>query len=249
MKTVFKREITRYYYKMDVVEYPEGLVKFESSTPGTYSVELTDGIYEITCVAGGSGGTGLNQTIKLGKQTIYMGQAMGGGSGSGFSGTFTLTEGTYSITVGAGSGGAYNASIGAGGSSSVSGVVTCYGGGSHATNGVGAGGAAPTVSLEATNITLNTAGNAGGSATSTSRNCTAAGGASVYGGYGAGGSATSATAASGSGGPGYVKILAFQEIAVVPGTAEDYDFYEDVINDSQNVCQLENNSLKAFKEY
>lgn len=158
--------------------YTPDQVIFESSTPGTYSVDiLTNGKYEIICVGAGGGG------VRYGNGGFIPYQYAGGGSGGYSNSIQNLTEGTYSITVGGGGGWTNNGGnhAGTGGTSSFSDIVNATGGQGGLRLGTGSGGVG---------ITQN--GNTG---------TTTAAGASVYGGYGAGGYSTS------NGGAGYVKIV------------------------------------------
>lgn len=205
-------KITRKYYKRGIVEYPEGVVKFESSTPGTYNIDIEkDGLYEIICVGGGGGGV----RWRAGSWD----DKAGGGSGGYSNLTQNLTKNSYNIAVGAGggwtnSGGRY---AGSGGTSSFANIVNATG---------GQGGYRLKSCSGGTGITQN--GNGG---------TPSAAGASVYNGYGAGGYADR------NGGSGYVKVTCFSEETIVPGTAEDYDFYEDV---PEFQAVTNNNKLYAF---
>lgn len=203
--------------------YPIDTVIYESSTAGISSVELKEGIYEVYCIAGGSGGAAVGGT------STNRAVAVGGASGSGFIGKVRLNKGAYQITVGsggAGSSGAYrytatsvkggdsfigNLVIARAGEVSMEKVITAYGGESSTTNGnniaiAGNGGAVPSVNTSIISQTLNKAGNQGNIvrywATSTA-------GASVYGSYGAGGASTAydggGTHVDGS--SGYIKIV------------------------------------------
>ena len=51
------KKIKEGYLNGEKVYSSGGVIIFESSTAGTYTVELSSGKYEITCVAGGGGGT------------------------------------------------------------------------------------------------------------------------------------------------------------------------------------------------
>lgn len=139
--------------------YPLDTVLFESSTPGTSTVELEKGIYEVYCIGGGGEGAVDQVTNKK-----------GGGSGAGYIGVVSLEKGSYIVTIGNGQGG----------NSSISNVVTAYGGESSHHFVEGKGGAMPTITATEISYTLKTAGNGGNSLR---------GGASVYNGYGKGGDA------------------------------------------------------------
>lgn len=243
MKLVAK--ITRKYYKRDIVEYPEGVVIFESSTPGSYDVDLVSGQYEIICVGAGGGGAAACNSWCC---------SAGGGSG-GYSNVLqNVSEGTYTAVVGAGGAGtgqvAYG-TAGSGGDSSFDTVVGYGGAGgfAHGYNGAWTGGAGGTGTT--TNGNTGTSGN-----NYSTRNYTPGGGAaSVYNGYGVGGGAYTCYYKSGfsstkrkeggtqPGGSGYVKVTCYAEITITPGTAEDYDFYEDI---PEMNAVVNNNKLYAF---
>lgn len=204
--------------------FPIDTVIYESSTAGVSTVELKEGIYEVYCIAGGSGGAAVGGT------STNRAVAVGGASGSGFIGKVRLNKGAYQITVGAGgagSSGAYRYTatsvkggksyighrvIARGGEVYLEKLVEAYGGESSTTNGnniaiAGNGGAVPFVNTSIIiSQTLNKAGNQGNIvrywATSTA-------GASVYGSYGAGGASTAlkggGTHVDGS--SGYIKIV------------------------------------------
>jgi hypothetical protein len=203
--------------------YPSDTIVYESSTAGTSTVELEKGIYEVYCIAGGSGGAAVGGT------STARAVAVGGASGSGFIGKVRLNEGTYRIVVGAGgagSSGAYrytatsvkggdsfigNLVIARAGDVSLEKLITAYGGESSTTNGnniaiAGNGGAVPSVNTSIISQTLNKAGNQGNIvrywATSTA-------GASVYGSYGAGGASTALNGGGTheDGSSGYIKIV------------------------------------------
>lgn len=204
--------------------FPIDTIVYESSTAGSETITLEEGIYEVYCIAGGSGGAAVGGT------STARAVAVGGASGSGFIGKVRLNEGTYRIIVGAGGAGSsgayrYTATSVKGGKSSIGNLVitrageenlenlvTAYGGESSTTNGnniavAGNGGAVPYVNTSIIiSQTLNKAGNQGNIvrywATSTA-------GASVYGSYGAGGASTAynggGTHVDGS--SGYIKIV------------------------------------------
>lgn len=83
--------------------YPSDTIVYESSTAGISTVELEEGIYEVYCIAGGSGGAAVGGT------STNRAVAVGGASGSGFIGKVRLNKGTYKITVGAGGAGSSGA--------------------------------------------------------------------------------------------------------------------------------------------
>lgn len=172
--------------------YPLDTVIFEQTAAGTYSVALEKGKYEVYCIAGGAGGSGID--ILSASFASY-----GGGSGSGFIGIINMAKGTYSITVGKG-GEARQINLGEFGSnSSIGDLIITYGGQSDYNS--GPGGAAPTVNTAILQQTLNTPGNTGACVESTS----SVGGAAVYMSYGKGGDGSSVAAENGH--TGYVKIV------------------------------------------
>ena len=167
--------------------YKKGQVIFESSTPGTYNVEiLGKGKYEVYCIGGGGGGYYKRNPKSVGS----------GGSGSGFIGIIKIEASILSVSVGAG--GRYQSYNGAG--SSIGNLVITYGGGRGSTG--GAAGAQPTINATIISTTLNSAGNPGESSGGSGP---VAGGASLYNGYGAGG--VGQTGNNSSGVSGYVKIV------------------------------------------
>lgn len=182
---------------VSLVEQPYDIdeVVFESSTAGTYSVDLVaNGKYEVICVAGGGGGYH-NPTT-----TMYS-YDFGGGSGSGFDCILQLTGGSYNITVGAG--GIKQGGAAAGKSYFGTSYANPGENGKKGTNSSkrAAGGAAPTITYTIVSTVFNAAGNTG----TYDVQSTAAGGASVYDntatGYGAGGRSNQ------NGYAGYVKII------------------------------------------
>lgn len=160
---------------------PAGTVIFESSTTGTYTVELSKSQnYEVLMVGGGSGAA---------QRFIQPYGSVGGGSGAFISGTTFIEKGTYTVVVGAG---------GYGGDMSGAGEATTFigqsaGGGTAGIVGErwpGQGGSY-TVTLEGlTGINGNSGSDNGH------------GGASRYEGHGAGGWYRD------PGEPGYIKITA-----------------------------------------
>lgn len=224
MKLVAK--ITRKYYKREIVEYPEGVVKFESSTPGNYDVDLVSGKYEIICVGAGGGGVDSEESAWSHKQ--------GGGGSGGYSklSDTAISSGSYDIVVGAGAGSifTYGGATAQPGGNSTFGNDICVGyggGGGSASYGGSSGGAGGQG-----NISNGNNGRTGQNA----------GGASVYGGYGSGGYCNNRNVVV-SGGSGYVKVTCYAEITITPGTAEDYDFYEDIPGFQ---AVVNNNKLYAF---
>lgn len=185
--------------------YQRGELIFESSTPGTYEIELlTIGTYEIYCIAGGSG-------ANYSKGTLGSKFVGSGGSGSGFIGVLKLTDPVLSIVVGNGGFGTSHDSStttsGAGGNSSISNIVVCYGA-SGATIGrdhaiYGKGGSLPTLSAVPITTILHSVGNDGNY--SRTSNSTTYGGAALYENYGKGGDNVGTSPQNGS--AGYVKIV------------------------------------------
>lgn len=204
--------------------FPIDTIVYESSTAVATTITLEEGIYEVYCIAGGSGGAAVGGT------STARAVAVGGASGSGFIGKVRINKGNYQITVGAGGAGSsgayrYTATSVKGGNSyigkrvvtragepSLEKLVEAYGGESSTTNGndiavAGNGGAVPSVNTSIIiSQTLNKAGNQGNIvrywATSTA-------GASVYGSYGAGGASTALNGGGThvDGSSGYIKIV------------------------------------------
>lgn len=159
--------------------FPIDTVIYESSTAGTSTVELEEGIYEVYCIAGGGGGH---------KQSVAV--VSGGGSGSGYIGQIKIPKGSYQIIVGAGGQRGKDSGTN-GGNSSIGSLITAYGGGGG-NDGRGAGGSIPTLNATEVSRTLMVAGNNGNKYNP---------GASVYSSYGAGGRPEA------NGSSGYVKIV------------------------------------------
>ena len=182
--------------------YTPNQVLFESSTPGTYSLNiLTDGVYEVYCIAGGSGGV----TKHL---ILNNNPTASGASGSGYIGNLKITQGTYHIVVGRGSSGKYgrNEKVSDAENSSISNVVTSYGGkGGKPYNDQtqAVGGNIPTIFAQEISFTLKQRGNNGIIANYAG---VYSGGASLYNGYGKGGDVRTRNYAN-DGANGYVKII------------------------------------------
>lgn len=191
--------------------FPIGTVLFDNATPGTYSLTLPAGTYEVYVIAGGGGASA--------RRYVRNRNGSGGGSGSGFIGYIRITSKiSAEIAVGAGGTGAFTQGYAAvkgadGGNSYIGGLVTCYGGKARESNysgqyndaaGGGAGGAAPTINTTIVSQTLNRAGNVGQSRTNTEQ---APGGASIYNNYGGGGMAGADQYYANPGTNGYVKII------------------------------------------
>ena len=84
------------------------------ATPGTYSLELEAGDYEVEMYGAGGGDYSWSYQKAYGHN--------GGGSGAGFKGTVTLPKGTYTLTVGA------TNATGNGGDTSINDLIICGGG-------------------------------------------------------------------------------------------------------------------------
>lgn len=200
---------------------PVGTVVFESSTAGTYSIDIDrDQDFRIIAVGGGSGGT--YNLDNSGDHMEKQGSASGG-SGAYLEFVKTLQKGSYTVTVGAGgakNGGFHDGSSfpsGAGGDTYMSlngtDLFKCGGGTSatalYATTFRGSAGQGGSNTLPSEYITIeeNTVGNNGSSKVAYSN---LSGGASVYNGYGAGGSSQSdyRWGNSTAGTAGYLKIIA-----------------------------------------
>lgn len=177
-------------------KYDKNQIIFDSSTAGTFSIYLDNGIYDVICVGGGGAAA---------MRGVYddKGYGWGGGSGGGFVGRLSITnKGTYTVVVGSANNNTKsqssdtqisNPSDTSTHDSYISGIIRCGGGGSGHYNSsyVGAAGSAPVIDSSVTLISssVNRAGNAGSSKSGGNGSdsaVTASGGASVYGGYGKG---------------------------------------------------------------
>lgn len=186
---------------------------FESSSPGTYTLNITRaGNYEVTVIGAGSGSAAGSDKAKYsGKSRLAA-----GGSGAAVVTIYNLAVGSYIITVGAGGAGSGTGmwtwnNGGAGGSSSFSNYITCTGGG--ATHSAWSdwsgqyGGAAGTVSVLTGYSSIGFQSN--GIAGTVYRGYgDFSGAASVYGGYGKGGDGGSNSNGgwTQAGGNGYVCV-------------------------------------------
>lgn len=201
-------EVRRVYKGSQLIwGYDPSEVIFQSSTPGTYIVDIaTSGYYNVAVVGGGSGGAYVYSS------KFSDGRASGG-SGAGFVGIVYLTAGVHTIKVGAGgSGKAYesngqsSATSTAGEQSAIDSIIVANGGGSAkarirgASQTAGSGGTLSYDSSKVQSYSLAKNGNAG----TTIYESNITGGASVYGGYGKGGNAGNRYTTSGSN--GYVLI-------------------------------------------
>lgn len=75
--------------------YKKNFVLFESATPGTYTLDIKAGTFEISIIGAGGGGGG--GSYKSGHKH----PGGGGGSGAGFIGNIKLVRGIYYLVVGA----------------------------------------------------------------------------------------------------------------------------------------------------
>lgn len=195
--------------------YQSGELIFESSTPGTYEIELlATGIYEVYCIGGGAGS--LRNNLSNSKYTFRQ-VSIAGGSGAGYIGRITLSEGVLSICVASGGIGQsfsnnslnYGVNTGAlaGGTSSI-GTFVSVGGGKPGSTGrdqmnPSYGGEIPSVNVDEINTILRSGGNIGECQNRTTTSVS--GGASVYENYGKGGDVIGISPQNGS--AGYVKII------------------------------------------
>lgn len=167
-------------------------VVFESDVAGDHSISLEAGTYKVT--ATGAGGPAAMKGVYDDRGYLWT-----GGGGAAFIGTFNLTGGVYTITVGkivnnttaqTSNTQTSNPTDTTIYNTVISNVVTVGSGGpALADNYVGAGGVAPTLSATPLTTILNQAGNSGVSGSGgkgSSANYTANGGASLYKGYGIG---------------------------------------------------------------
>ncbi len=193
--------------------YKKDQVIFESSTPGTYNVELlADGKYEVYCIGGGAGAAHTSERIS---GNVRYSRA-GGGSGSGFVGIIKLKKSTLSCVVGNGGAPLRVPSTTAlltgypGGDSKIQDFVISYGAPASVVRSYPSycesyAAPIPEISIVPLSQELNIAGNVGQTGTGSSGRGYA-GGASVYNGYGTGGTA-SADLSAHAGTAGYVKIV------------------------------------------
>ena len=162
--------------------YPSGTVLLEKTASGTYSMVVDyDCTVHVDLVGAGSGACYGNNTANRKK----------GGSGAYISGTTSITAGTYSVVVGAGSAGVTNVN------------TTVSAGGNSTFNSNTAGGAPSYVPFRANS--------SGGTATVSSSGLSGQNGSSAnttgwISGYGAGGNTTNNQAATINGKDGYCKI-------------------------------------------
>ena len=198
----------------DILLEPKLDIEFniwESSTPGTYQVELkAEGKYQIILVGAGGGGAGYGTKRKS-----------AGGSGGYINGYFNLERGIYTFTVGKGGDGIYSPDngylqAGAGTSTTIrsntcnmtanaggGGYIYQYGSGCTITPGSG-GSVSSVPSGILVELVASQSGNSGNGTTSDSYTVMR-GGESLYNGYGKGGDAYCGTATE-DGGNGYAMI-------------------------------------------
>lgn len=180
--------------------YKKNFVLFESSTPGTYTIDIKAGTFELMiCGAGGGGG---------GSATSHAWVGSNGGSGAAFKGQVKLPKTTLTIKVGAGGSGgpASGRNAGGGGNGTLSSIyqdtvnlITT--GAGNGGNGTGSGasannGAGGTLTMGELNIVSQTIQSNGVSYSTVSI---------LDNGWGAGGAARSSNSGT-SGQNGYVKL-------------------------------------------
>lgn len=178
------------------IGYPSGEVLFESSTPGTYTLNvLYPCTVHVDMVGGGSGGASYYL-----KSPLTVARASGGGSGAYITGNIDIPAGGYSVVVGSGGAGATSGGTAGGGGATTFFNQTAGGGTSHNNSAVGSGGS---YAITVSGLTGRNGNNGGGPVKGG-----AGGGGSLYGGYGSGGSAYSnnGSQSANPGGNGYVKI-------------------------------------------
>ena len=200
---------------------------FESSTPDTYNLEITNaGTYSIEMYGAGGGWARGGYPVS----GHYDNTIATGGSGAGFKGILNLPVGSYSLTVGAGgtyvSGGRgttggntnFNDIISANGAT---GGYTIYGGTNQSVRVGGVGGTLQIIdSSYITSISKQTNGRNGNSTAVTDALAYMSGATSVYDdtitGYGAGGGSSHEAV------NGYCKIVRISE------DSSDYDYYTEI---------------------
>ena len=202
--------LTKVYYQTTVVwessHYQPDEILFESSTAGTYSLDILDTAnYEVYCIGGGAGAL-YGKVYRNGKLSNTNSYASGG-SGGGFIGIFNLNDDNYQIIIGS-RGSIRNTNIfsweygNAGGYSQITNIVKCNGGTRPAIDSYGysiSNGGSVDVLLTPISYTLNTQGNNG---YYVSKGGAPNGGASVYSGHGKGGDGQTDNSTN-----GYVKII------------------------------------------
>lgn len=195
-------------------------ININYTTSGTYTLNIDKSdLYTITLVGGG--GNAYYKTTGDADGGYAYTRGWGGGSGAVFRGTFSLTAGNYTVTVG-----------GVAGTSSISdpfgNEIVSVGGGTNAGSwAVGNGGAVATINSNyvARDININKAGNNGLTAKGDWGKGYGTGGASLWTGYGTGQSIN----ADGSWGrtDGYFNIITY----TLPDTTEKlYAFQKDVFD-------------------
>lgn len=96
--------------------YKKDFILFESGTPGTYTIEIKSGIFELMiCGAGGGGGGSATKHSWLGSN---------GGSGAAFKGEVKLSTSSLQLTIGQGGNGGPSSgrNAGAGGNGTASSI-------------------------------------------------------------------------------------------------------------------------------
>lgn len=183
---------------LEQIYYNDGQTLWESGGGGAAATLnlLTSGRYRVICIGGGGGGI----QSQLRHAT--------GGSGSGFDCVFYLNKGDYYVYVGNGGYPVYQSSGGSAGDGENSqfGTSVAYGGkgGCNWPNPHGGeGGAGPTITYQALNVYLNSAGNYGLFSSNNIYDQTA----SIYGLAGAGGRAINSDQGDNRGNAGYVKVI------------------------------------------
>lgn len=169
-----------------------------TSTPGTYTLDLEDGDYDVVVVGAGGGGSGCSKHS----------DGASGASGSAFVGTITLTAGTYNVVVGAGGVGTPRMDWsrgGTGGSSSIGDLIIAGGGTGGALDASGGTGGSLTLNIVPKSYTVKSNGRNGAGGYGWGQTSTVA---SPYGGYGYGGYGGQCDwQGGGTGGNGYISLI------------------------------------------
>ncbi|MDD4556508.1 MAG: hypothetical protein PHE89_04180 [Alphaproteobacteria bacterium] len=183
--------------------YKVGTTVYEKAAPGTYTITLKAGTFELWLCGGGGGGGGC-----AGSHSWY-GQV--GGSAAAFKGLVTLPAGTYTVVIGAGgtagAGSGRNATAGQNGTASSfkfsdtskANITTGAGNGGFGTGNYSSAnnGAGGVLTISALTIKSSTVRSNGVTASSTSL---------LGNGYGAGGAIQSGTSGK-PGTSGYIKLI------------------------------------------
>lgn len=169
-----------------------------TSTPGTYTLDLEDGDYDVVVVGAGGGGSGCSKHS----------DGASGASGSAFVGTITLTAGTYNVVVGAGGVGTARLDWsrgGTGGSSSIGDLIIAGGGTGGALDASGGTGGSLTLNIVPKSYTVKSNGRNGAGGYGWGQTSTVA---SPYGSYGYGGYGGQCDwQGGGTGGNGYISLI------------------------------------------